>query len=39
MNLSLKEKQTYRHREQLPEGRRGWGSLGFVDVSYYIYNG
>ena len=43
MNLSRKEKQTHRHREQTwgcQEERgmgEGWsGSLGLVDANYYI---
>ena len=42
MNLSKKQKQTYRHREQAcgcqgGQGLRdGWmGSLGLVDANYY----
>ena len=42
MNLSTKQKQTHRHREQTvvikrQRGGRGWtGSLGLVDAKYYI---
>ena len=46
MNLSMKEKQTHRHKEQICScqgGKRvkeGWiGSLGLVDASYYIQDG
>ena len=46
MNLSVKQKQTRRHREQT-YGRQGGGgvregctgSLGLVDANYYIWNG
>ena len=46
MNLSAKEKQTHRHREQT-WGRmdgggvgEGWtGNLGLSDANYYVYNG
>ena len=44
MNLSAKQKQTYRHREQMCGYQVGewvreeWiGSLGLVDANYYIY--
>ena len=42
MNLSTKQKQTQRHREQICgcQGREGWGgwtgSLGLEDANYYI---
>ena len=43
MNLSMKQKQTYRHREQtcgcrVGEGMgKGWiGSLGLANPNYYI---
>ena len=43
MNLSMKQKQTHRHREQTcgcqgEEGvGEGWtGSLGLVDANYYV---
>ena len=43
MNLSTKQKQTHRHREQtcgFQGGKgvgEGWtGSLGLVDANYYI---
>ena len=43
MNLSMKQKQTHRHREQIcghqggEEVGEGWiGSLGLADASYYI---
>ena len=43
MNLSVKQKQTHRHREQTCgcQGRRGVGegrigSLGLADENYYI---
>ena len=46
MNLSMKQKQTRRHREQTCGCQRGggmgtgWiGSLGFADVNYYMYDG
>ena len=46
MNLSTKQKQTHRHREQTygcqgGEGVvEGWiGSLGLADANYYIENG
>ena len=47
MNLSKKQKETYRHREQNCgcQGRgREWGggmigSLGLADANYYIENG
>ena len=42
MNLSTKQKQIHRHREQSP-GCQGWGggvgwtgSLGLVDANYYV---
>ena len=42
MNLSTKQKQTHRHREQThgcQEGvGEGWiGSMGLEDANYYIY--
>ena len=46
MNVSMKQKQTHRHREQtcgyqgeegVGEGRIG--SLGLADANYYIKNG
>ena len=43
MNLSMKQKQTHRHRVDLwsPRGRwaeEGWiGSLGLADADYYMY--
>ena len=44
MNLSMKQKQTHRHRErtggcqgEVGEGRAG--SLGLADANYYIKNG
>ena len=44
MNLSTKQKQAHRHREQTAGcqvvgwGWEGWiGSLGLVDAKYYIY--
>ena len=46
MNLSTKQKQTHRRREQTCgcQGggvmREGWsGSLGLADANYYIENG
>ena len=38
MNLSTKQKQTHRHREQTCGcGGKGWiGSLGLADANYYI---
>ena len=46
MNLSKKQKQTHKHREQIcgcQQGRgagEGWNaSLGLADASYYISNG
>ena len=45
MNLSTKQKQNYRHREQTcgcqgERGGVGWtGSLGLADANYYIENG
>ena len=37
MNLSTKQKQTHRHREQWGGGGEGWsGSLGLADANYYI---
>ena len=43
MNLSMKQKQTHRHREQICGCQRGsreeagWTeSLGFVDANYYV---
>ena len=46
MNLSVKQKQTHRHREQTwgcqggGETGEGWtGSLGLADANYYIQNG
>ena len=46
MNLSVKQKQTHRHREQtcVCQGGRGVeeeeiGSLGLADANYYIQNG
>ena len=45
MNLSVKEKQTHRHREKTC-GCQGWGmrkgwieSLGLAYANYYIWNG
>ena len=40
INLSVKQKQTHRHREQTYGAIRkeGWGSLGLVDTNQYIYN-
>ena len=40
MNLSTKQKQTHKHREQIC-GCQGWGegwsrSLGLADANYYI---
>ena len=39
MNLSTKQKQTHRHREQTcgcqGEGERWTGCLGLVDENYY----
>ena len=44
MNLSTKQKQTHRHREETcgcqggGEVEDGWsGSLGLADANYYIY--
>ena len=46
MNLSMKQKQTHRHREQtcgcqgVGHVAEGWsGSLGLADANYYIENG
>ena len=44
MNLSTKEKQTHKHREQTCGCQggmgEGWiGSLGLADANYYIENG
>ena len=43
MNLSTKQKQTYRHREQTcgcQARGEGWrGSLELADANYYIENG
>ena len=46
MNLSTKQKQTHRYREQtcgcqggLGEGEGWTGSLWLVDANYYIENG
>ena len=45
MNLSVKQKQAQRHREQTGgcQGevveKEGSGSLGLADVSYYIQDG
>ena len=46
MNISMKQKQNHRHREQTGgcQGGRGvgegrTGSLGLVDANYSIYNG
>ena len=45
MNLSMKQKQTHRHREQTcgcqgGEVGKGWsGSLGFADANSYIQDG
>ena len=46
MNLSSKQKQTRRHREQtcgcqwgMKWGRNGLGSLELADANYYIQNG
>ena len=43
MNLSTKQKQTHRHREQICGGQEGggvgegWsGSLGLADANFYI---
>ena len=45
MNLSMKQKETHRHREQTcgyqrgGEVREGWtGSLGLAGANYYIQN-
>ena len=36
MNLSMKQKQTHRPREQTCGCQRGWsGRSGLADVSYY----
>ena len=46
VNLSVKQKQTHRHREQTCDRQRGvvwregWiGSLGSADANYHIQNG
>ena len=46
MNLSTKQKQAHRHKEQTCGCQRrvgdgeGWnGSLGLADANYYISNG
>ena len=46
MNLSTKQKQTHRYREQTcgcqgggEVGEGGIGSLGLADANYYIWNG
>ena len=46
MNLSVKQKQTNRHREQTCGCQGGWsleegwmGSLGLADANYYIWDG
>ena len=46
MNISMKQKQTHRHREQTCGGQRGrgagkgWsGDLGLADANYYIQIG
>ena len=43
MNISMKQKQTHRHREQTCGCQGGWGvraewigSLGLADANYYI---
>ena len=43
MNLSMKQTQTHRHREQICGGQggdglgEGWnGSVGLADANYYI---
>ena len=43
MNLSMKQKQTYRHKEQICDCQEGWGvgegrirNLGLAGASYYI---
>ena len=44
MNLSMKQKQTHKHREQTcgcqggGVGGRTSGRLGLAGVSFYIYN-
>ena len=44
MNLSMKQNQTYRHREQTmiakgkEVGKGRIGSLGLADADYYIQN-
>ena len=41
MNLSTKQKQTYRYRTDmwLPRGKKGWegwiGSMGLADANYF----
>ena len=46
MNKSMKQKQTYRHREQTcgcqgggEAGEGQIGSVGLADANYYIENG
>ena len=46
MNLSTKQKQTHRHRDQTcgcqggGKEVEGWiGNMGLVDASFYIQNG
>ena len=44
MNISMKQKQTHRHKEQTwgcQGGEEGGGkeSLGSADVSYYVQSG
>ena len=37
MNISMKQKQTHRHREQTcGMGEVRFGSLGLADANYYI---
>ena len=45
MNLSMKQKQTHRHRQKIVFAKEGWlregltGSLGLADANYYIQDG
>ena len=41
MNISTKEKQTHRHREQAFASQKWgeWDGLGVCNANYYIWNG
>ena len=37
MNLSVKQKQTHRHKAKEVGGRNETGSLGLIDANYPLY--